>query len=315
MAQAKRTATKKVASKTRKTAARKTTKKTAAKTRTAAKRTAAKATTKKAPAKKASAKKSVSAKLSDQFAKLKNWNLSLGVLHAAQAIAVAFLATDSRVPVRTEYLTFNDATESLQTASTQVFTLPLAWVVVAFLAMSAVAHFIIAGPWFENYKKDLTRGMNRARWIEYALSASTMIVAIAALVGVVSLPLLVSLFALTAVMNLCGLVMEVQNEGVKKPSWVSFWVGTIAGVVPWLAIAGYFIANWFYGNGNPPTFVYAIFVSIFVFFNLFAVNMWLQYKKKGKWADYLYGEKMYMILSLVAKSALAWQVFGGTLRP
>jgi len=35
----------------------------------------------------------------------------------------------------------------------------------------------------------------------------------------------------------------------------------------------------------------------------------------GKWKDYLYGERMYIILSLVAKTALAWQVFVGTLRP
>jgi len=41
--------------------------------------------------------------------------------------------------------------------------------------------------------------------------------------------------------------------------------------------------------------------------------MALQYKKVGPWKDYLYGERMYMILSLVAKSALAWQVFGGVL--
>ena len=68
-------------------------------------------------------------------------------------------------------------------------------------------------------------------------------------------------------------------------------------------------------GGGPPDFVYYIFISMGVFFNIFAVNMVLQYKKVGKWADYLYGERMYVILSLVAKSALAWQVFAGTLRP
>jgi hypothetical protein len=52
-----------------------------------------------------------------------------------------------------------------------------------------------------------------------------------------------------------------------------------------------------------------------VFFNAFAINMFLQYKGIGKWKDYMYGERMYIVLSLVAKSALAWQVFFGTLRP
>jgi hypothetical protein len=61
--------------------------------------------------------------------------------------------------------------------------------------------------------------------------------------------------------------------------------------------------------------VYGIYVSIFVFFNIFALNMALQYRRVGRWRDYLYGERAYMLLSLSAKSALAWQVFAGTLRP
>jgi hypothetical protein len=56
-----------------------------------------------------------------------------------------------------------------------------------------------------------------------------------------------------------------------------------------------------------------IYVSIFVFFNLFAVNMILQYRETWRWKDYLFGEKMYILLSLVAKSFLAWQVYFGTL--
>ena len=57
-----------------------------------------------------------------------------------------------------------------------------------------------------------------------------------------------------------------------------------------------------------------IFVSLAAFFNIFPINMILQYKKVGKWKDYPYGERVYVILSLVAKSLLAWQVFAGTLR-
>ena len=62
-----------------------------------------------------------------------------------------------------------------------------------------------------------------------------------------------------------------------------------------------------------PGFVYGIVVSLFVFFMSFAVNQWLQYRQIGRWADYAYGEKVYLVLSLVAKSALAWQIFGGSL--
>jgi hypothetical protein len=57
-----------------------------------------------------------------------------------------------------------------------------------------------------------------------------------------------------------------------------------------------------------------IFPALFVFFNLFAINMFLQYKKVGPWKSYLFGEKSYIILSLLAKSFLAWFIWGGTLR-
>ena len=43
--------------------------------------------------------------------------------------------------------------------------------------------------------------------------------------------------------------------------------------------------------------------------------MVLQYRKVGPWRDYAFGELAYIVLSLVAKSLLAWQVFAGTLRP
>jgi hypothetical protein len=59
--------------------------------------------------------------------------------------------------------------------------------------------------------------------------------------------------------------------------------------------------------------VYGIFFSLFVFFNCFAINQLLQYKKVGKWSNYLVGERTYVTLSLIAKSLLAWQIFASTL--
>jgi hypothetical protein len=43
--------------------------------------------------------------------------------------------------------------------------------------------------------------------------------------------------------------------------------------------------------------------------------MFLQYKKIGHWKDYVFGERVYVLLGLVAKTALAWEIWSGTLRP
>ena len=44
-----------------------------------------------------------------------------------------------------------------------------------------------------------------------------------------------------------------------------------------------------------------------------ALNQYLQYRRVGPWRDYLFGERVYIALSLTAKSLLAWQVFANTL--
>ena len=89
-----------------------------------------------------------------------------------------------------------------------------------------------------------------------------------------------------------------------------FWFGTIAGAAPWIAI-------WFntLAADEVPGFVYGIVVVETVLFFSFGLNQWLQYRRVGRWSSYVFGEKTYLVLSLVAKSLLAWQIFGGSLAP
>jgi hypothetical protein len=248
--------------------------------------------------------------------KLIRFNLIMAGLHFLQGLAIVFISSDKTETINTSYLVFNESTRQLEQASRGLFDLSLAWLVAAFFFLSAAFHLYIATVGAKKYKQGLKNGINKYRWYEYSLSASVMIVAIATLSGIFELSLLIALFALVAVMNLMGLVMEVHNQTTKKTNWVSYWVGCLAGIVPWIVIAIYFWgAATEGGAGTIPTFVYWIYVSIFIFFNLFAINMVLQYKKIGKWSDYLYGERSYIVLSLVAKSLLAWQVFAGALQP
>lgn len=245
---------------------------------------------------------------------LRRLNLYAGLLHLGQGVAVLLLSKDFLLPISGSYLDFNPATQMLEPTTKILFDVSLPLLVAAFFFLSAVAHFTIVTLYHRPYVRNLAKGINKARWIEYSLSASVMIVAISLLVGIYDIMSLVMLFALTAIMNLMGLVMEVHNQTTKKTSWLSYWIGCLAGAVPWVVIAFYLWLGADSGS-KAPDFVYWIFVSIFLFFNCFALNMVLQYKKIGPWREYLYGERAYIILSLVAKSLLAWQVFAGTLRP
>lgn len=255
------------------------------------------------------------------YQSLNNWNKALAALHALQGVLVIVLAKNVTFPISTSYLTLDPlATQAsgkpvLVDATHSVFDINLAYLVAAFFFMSAIAHILIATVYRKSYEAGLKKGINKFRWYEYMVSASTMMVAIAILSGVYDLSSLIMIFALTGFMNAMGLMMEVHNQTTKKTNWLSYLIGAKSGLIPWIVIAIYFWGTNTYGSGQIPTFVYWIYGSIFVFFNCFAINMYLQYKKKGKWADYLYGERVYMILSLVAKTALAWQIFFGALRP
>ncbi|HEX3568088.1 MAG TPA: heliorhodopsin HeR [Candidatus Saccharimonadales bacterium] len=255
------------------------------------------------------------------FEHLRRWNGWLAVVHALQGIAVLIFSTSHSLPLTSQYLSKDTLASTaaghpvLAVATRHLLDVRLAYLVAAFFFMCAIAHAVVATIYRERYETDLDKGINRARWIEYAVSASTMMVAIGFLTGIYDLSTLLLVFVLTSIMSLLGLAMEVFNQGKRTPSWLAYGIGCIAGIAPWIAVAIYVYGAIVYGSGNIPTFVYWIYGTMFILFSSFAVNMYLQYKQKGKWADYLYGERMYMILSLVAKSLLAWQIFAGALRP
>ena len=253
----------------------------------------------------------------NQLKGLNRFNLFMAFLHFFQACIVFFLSSPDKgvVPITINYLQFDQVTRKLFPVTKELFTVNLAWFVVAFFLLSSLAHLFIGTIYKKRYESNLLLGINKVRWFEYAFSASIMMIAISLLSGIYDLSSLVMIFTLDAIMNLLGLAMEKENQGRTKPSWLTFILGCIAGIVPWIVYGIYVYGASQYGGGNIPSFVYWIYVSIFLFFNSFAVNMVLQYKKVGPWKDYLYGERVYIILSLVAKSLLAWQVFAGTLRP
>jgi len=243
---------------------------------------------------------------------LQRFNAIMGILHFVQGALMLYLSSTRQWTITATSLEFDSASQRLVPVMEPIGTIELAYLAVVFLFISAVAHALIATVLYDRYVDYLDRGMNPYRWYEYAISASVMIVLIAMLAGVWDLGTLIALFGLVAVMNLCGLVMERHNRLTADTDWSSFIVGSIAGVVPWIVI-GVSIIRTFNAGSSPPDFVIAIYGSLFVLFNLFAINMLLQYRGVWKWEDYLYGERAYVVLSLVAKSLLAWQVYFGAL--
>lgn len=245
--------------------------------------------------------------LSRRLGRLRVFNLVMALFHAGQGVAILALATSFAIPVVVHTLTGPPGSPS---ETVTLFDLNIGWAVAAFLFVSAIAHLLIASPGvFSRYERMLLMGRNDYRWVEYSISASIMAVLIAMLPGITDAAALIAIFGVNAAMIFFGLLQErYERPGGRM---LPFWLGSLVGIFPWVAIGVYMS-----GVGTDvqiPGFVYGIFFSLFAFFMSFAVNQWLQYRRIGPWRDYLFGEKVYVILSLVAKSALAWQVFAGTL--
>jgi len=255
-------------------------------------------------------------KISDgRLRTLRNFNLLMGLLHAVSGALMVVLGNDFSLDVTTFNLKGPPGTPVVDGVTTTTFAVPLAAATAAFLFLSAFFHFLIASPLaFETYADELRHGRNRFRWVEYALSSTLMIVLIGLVTGIIDLAAIIALAFANISMILFGWIMEMVNGPDRPVWWTPFWFGCVAGVGPWAAIAVYLFVNVNQvGSQGPPTFVYGIIFTLFFFFNTFAINQFLQYRQIGKWKDYLFGETTYIVLSLTAKSVLAWQIFANTL--
>jgi len=238
---------------------------------------------------------------------LRQWNLGLSVLHAAQAVIVLVMASDFAITVTSTYPQGPPGTRL--TTPEGLFDVPIGPAIAMFLLLAAFDHFATATFARDTYESDLKRGINRFRWVEYSLSATLMVILIGFYSGITDITTVVVVAGANVAMILFGWLQERMNPpGRETTTMMPFWFGTVAGIAPWIAIWINII-----GAAEVPGFVYGIVVAELIFFFSFGLNQWLQYKGVGRWRGYAYGEKTYLVLSLAAKSILAWQIYGGSL--
>lgn len=238
---------------------------------------------------------------------LRNWNLGLTVLHLAQAALIVVLAGDFAIAVTSTFP--SGPPGSAAPAPAALFDIPIGWATALFLGLAAFDHLVTGTLARSTYEQDLKRGINRFRWVEYSFSATVMVILIALYSGITGVDALIAIVGANVAMILFGWIQEAMNPpGRSRTTMLPFWFGTLAGLAPWVAI----VVN-VTGADTVPGFVYGIVFAQFVLFFSFGLNQWLQYRGVGRWSDYAFGEKGYLVLSLVAKSVLAWQIFGGSL--
>ncbi len=243
---------------------------------------------------------------------LRRWNLGLTLLHGIQVVIVLLLANDFAITVTSQFPQGPPGTNA--PAPEALFDVRVGVAIAMFLALAALDHLLTATVLRGRYEADLRTGVNRFRWMEYSVSATIMVLLIGFYNGLTGVTEVIAIIGANVAMILFGWLQELMNPpGRTRTTMLPFWFGCIAGAAPWVAIIVNLIGASGSSTNEVPGFVYGIVTSLFVFFMSFALNQWLQYRQIGRWADYAYGEKVYLVLSLVAKTALAWQIFGGSL--
>ena len=243
----------------------------------------------------------------DRARDLRRWNIGLTVLHAVQAVVILLLASDFAIAITTAPPDGPPGTR-LPDSETLV-DVRIGVAVAVFLALAAIDHLVTATFGRAVYERDLRRGINRFRWVEYSFSATVMVLLIGAYSGITEITAMIGIAGANVAMILFGWLQERMNPPDRTTTvMMPFWFGTLAGIAPWIAI-------WFntLTADEVPGFVYGIVIAETILFFSFGLNQWLQYRRVGVWRSYLFGEKSYLVLSLVAKSLLAWQIYGGSL--
>lgn len=220
---------------------------------------------------------------------LRRINIIAGVLHFAQMAAILALSSDFTLPVTARYMSGPPGTTYGDLIV--LWDAPLAIGIAIFLGLSSLAHFIVVSPkFFPRYIAGLAAHRNFFRWVEYSISSSVMIVLIVQVSGVSDITALIAIFGVNSSMILFGWLQE-KYEEPGNGGWLPFIFGCIAGIVPWLCLAFYVLTIGGTSDTKAPGFVYGIVFTTFALFNSFALVQWLQYKKVGKWSNYLVGER------------------------
>lgn len=246
---------------------------------------------------------------------LRRLNLAAGAFHLASALLFLAIATEFDLPITAAFPTEDPAlTERLFPA--EVLTeVTIGYGVAAFSLLSALFHFLVATVANGSYNRAIAATQNPYRWVEYSLSSTLMIVLIIMLLGDYDIGALIGVAAANVSMILFGWLMERHNTpGADDVDWYPFVFGCIAGIAPWIVGVIYFAGALGNAQEAVPTWVWALFISVFVMFNSFALNQYLQYRGVGRWRSYVFGEQVYIVLSFVAKTILVWQVYFGTVR-
>lgn len=250
---------------------------------------------------------------------LRAWNLRLGIVLVVLAAAVVIVGDSASAPLTTQYLA-KDALASdaagkdvLATASRHLWDVPVAWMVAKFLLIFGAVYLLSATLLRKQYEAWLERGVNGWRWLALGVGGGSVMTTVAMISGVSSLTTLSLIFGSTALAGLLAAAVEFIGTGRRLRRLLAF--GALAAVfLPWLTFVRNVAGVPLY-NGSLPLYMYFLYAAVTLLVVTVVLATYMRIKQRGRWADTLYTEKMFMILGFLVAVVPALQIFAGVLQP
>jgi hypothetical protein len=248
----------------------------------------------------------------EQLHRLNKW---LAISYGMQALVLVLLAGSKTLSVGISFLGIDSlASQSnghtVYTAASQhLFDLSLAQILALSLGISAAFHALVAHLMRPVYESMLAAGENPYRWMENAFSFSLIAVAVGLTVGARDIASLAMIFALSFIAHMLAWQFE-HHVIAKRQTDVrqTFVLFTIANLTAWLVIGGYALASVVLGGGVP---AYAAIACGLALASVLATGVMLQlYKQgRGKWRNYLFTERTFVLLNFASKTLVIWMLF------
>lgn len=206
-------------------------------------------------------------------------------------------------------------------------TISIAILIISFFGLSALFQGLAMVPAIVPGYSAGKASSNFLRFVEYSMSASVMLVAIALINGIFDQTIIVLIAVSCAACQLCGLVAERalllhkilrDRSNNKETTSIAREIAYVAHFTGWILIgtAYYFIMRYYFvSNANSvesaPEFVTVIVFTILVLFMSFGVVQLIQLVDDR--FPFLTAELIYVVLSLTSKTFLGWIIFANVL--
>ena len=189
------------------------------------------------------------------------------------------------------------------------------------------------------YTEEIAKGRNLLRFVEYAFSASIMLIGIGLLNGVTDRNLIAGIAVLTSATQLCGLVAEFLLSEDSEHHNSLYEAAVVLHLCGWLQFFcaygiifhAFFRSATAVDDTRPPEFVYVIVWIIFVLYGIFGAVQLSEFLclkcnpctyfdntpqvriSDKKRINYQCKEMTYVILSLTSKLFLGWMIFSNVM--